>query len=719
MAARQWMLPGGVYVNADSNGNQWMLPRGRMAGWRQRYYLNEEAAAGGASGSGAQTLPALTQLGSAVMQPEATAAQVLPSLAQSGSGAQEIIASAAQQLPSVIQSGVGVLEFDATAAQQLPSLEQAGDGVLQPEATAAQTLPALTQEASGTGPGFTLVASSTFTVGAGAGTETKSLPGTPLENDVVWIMVGCDTDIGTLGPDASEGYTSVYNQPSVVAMWVGYKVMGATPDTDVDINQSSVVDTAGIIQVWRGADTSDVVDNGHSAESNFLDVTMPDPPEHTTTATNVLRMIFGMLDDDIVASSVTAPSGYSNLSAEEAGTAGTGCTVMMASKVSATPGAEDPAAFGGTGSDNWRAVHLAMKASNSVDTAVASGAQTLPSLSQAASAIQAFEATGSQTLPSLEQSGTAELQQPATAEQTLPSLVQSASGDSPIESTGAQTLPGLVQAGVGNLPTASSGAQVLPALTQSASALLEIAATAALTLPALTQLGQSQSWVKVGQSTFTTSSGSGTESKSLPAGLAQNDIVVVVTGGTSTAAAVGALGTGWTSFVSVTGTHAVHGAWKKMGGSPDSAVDITRSDSAMLAGLIQVWRGADPDAPVDNDYVFASAGSGYPNPPSHRTITDNALRLVVGYLDDDDDASNVAAPSGYGDLLAADTGQASSTVGSTVMIASKTQDLAGTDDPAAFSGSDDDAWRAYHFALRWDTGVYLWPESAAPLLIAL
>ncbi len=100
-------------------------------------------------GSGVQTLPATTQAGVGVMQPSGTGAQTLPATTQAGAGAQTLIGSAAQTLPATTQSGVGVMQPSGAGAQALPATTQAGVGEVPVEGSSAQALPATTQAGAG------------------------------------------------------------------------------------------------------------------------------------------------------------------------------------------------------------------------------------------------------------------------------------------------------------------------------------------------------------------------------------------------------------------------------------------------------------------------------------------------------------------------------------------------------------------------------------------
>ena len=206
---------------------------------------------------------------------------------------------------------------------------------------------------------WTKVAETTFVRAKSAG-GTVTLPGTPLEDDIVIVGIGHDV---FRPPITTSGYTNLYNRGSATNLGVdlGYKVMGGTPDSTVVFTNPDDTGraTAGVIQIWRGVDLSTPIDDPTATSATGTTGT-PNPPSYTTITAGALRMAFGVLDDDDVAASVSAPSGYTNLLAEETGTAPSGATVMLASKEAGAPGAEDPAAFAG-GYDAWSAVHFALR----------------------------------------------------------------------------------------------------------------------------------------------------------------------------------------------------------------------------------------------------------------------------------------------------------------------------------------------------------------------
>ena len=114
---------------------------------------------------------------------------------------------------------------------------------------------------------------------ADAGT-TYNLPSGLLENDYVLVFAVASDGLGTFGtPMNSTGWTELSRSARYRGIWG--KVMGATPDTSVDIDDASFPDTTAItIIAFRGVDTTTPQDVAmvHSAST----ATCP----AITTATN-------------------------------------------------------------------------------------------------------------------------------------------------------------------------------------------------------------------------------------------------------------------------------------------------------------------------------------------------------------------------------------------------------------------------------------------------
>lgn len=183
---------------------------------------------------------------------------------------------------------------------------------------------------------------------------TLSLPNDLQPGDLV--IVGTASDGEAYGEEISDppGYTFGQERAfGVNAVW-WYKFMGATPDTQIAglLNEAR---TTHFYSVFRGVDqVSPIVSTATPSTSSSG---MPNPPSLSTTADNMVLAI-GFLDDDNIASSVTAPSGYT-LSASSNATNG-GASVMLAYKTSAG-GTENPGVFGGSGSDSWVGMTVQLK----------------------------------------------------------------------------------------------------------------------------------------------------------------------------------------------------------------------------------------------------------------------------------------------------------------------------------------------------------------------
>jgi len=158
--------------------------------------------------------------------------------------------------------------------------------------------------------------------------------------------------------------------------WTAIPGLGSQPDNDNNpdsaafyiFSQGSSVEASGlndsgvhVMIAFRGVDSSSPFNVNASEYTAF--VGMPNPPSITTLDDKCMIVAVGLLDDDAIASSVTAPSGYTLAVAED--TDSRNCTVMTAYKVQTTSGGENPGIFGGSGSDRYKAQTIALKAAAS------------------------------------------------------------------------------------------------------------------------------------------------------------------------------------------------------------------------------------------------------------------------------------------------------------------------------------------------------------------
>jgi hypothetical protein len=333
---------------------------------------------------------------------------------------------------------------------------------------------------------ITKVAEGAFLVEEDGTTQNLTLPGTPLENDIVVVAFGNDNFVAGVTINTSD-YVAIHSiggGSGTPGRWIAYKRMGSTPDTVVNVD-SEGADSAVVIQVWRGVDTTTALDatptntTGTSASA--------DPPSITTVTNGALVFAVAIFDDDDAAATATAPSGYTNLIAGDTGNASTsvGATVMMASKTVATAGAEDPAAFGGTADDQWAAITFALRPAAGGSTITTSGAATVPSASASGSAAYERKTSGAATTAAVTASGAAERSVVASGAATAPaaSAAGSAQVGAVVTSAGAAIVPAAAASGLAERQITASAAAVAPSAQAAGVAVRQITAAAVAVAP--------------------------------------------------------------------------------------------------------------------------------------------------------------------------------------------------------------------------------------------
>lgn len=191
------------------------------------------------------------------------------------------------------------------------------------------------------------------TSGSGAGTGydvsltslTGGLASAPAKGDTVLVFYGIESEYEESAMIQANGYLLIGRgdfADTRESGLLGYmKVMGATPDTSVNIKIDGSNSTS-VIHVWRGMDTitpQDVTavltEAGNSSSINNGAVT-------PTTAGSVV-IIAGNIGSNGSYTVSTTPSGYGNL-VQKTYDPGTATTTVVASKAW-TSGSEDPAAW--------------------------------------------------------------------------------------------------------------------------------------------------------------------------------------------------------------------------------------------------------------------------------------------------------------------------------------------------------------------------------------
>lgn len=158
--------------------------------------LLNESAAGGVTGTIAQTLPALIQAATGEVLVRGTVASSLPSLIQATTGEVLIQGVVAQTLPALTQAASGDVLVSAAAASVLPALTQAAAGDVLVSGSAASVLPAFTQAAVGNAGAFVPI-----TEGVGGLSSRSSVGGLLGTEDVS----GVSSDEGRGGVSGFEG----------------------------------------------------------------------------------------------------------------------------------------------------------------------------------------------------------------------------------------------------------------------------------------------------------------------------------------------------------------------------------------------------------------------------------------------------------------------------------------------------------------------------------
>lgn len=184
----------------------------------------------------------------------------------------------------------------------------------------------------------------------------------------------------------------------------------------------------------------------------------------------------------------------------------------------------------------------------------------------------------------------------------------------------------------------------------------------------------------------------------LPGTPAEDDIYIVAMssdGNPGSTLGDAAIAGGWTRlFLQGTNDPTAGVLLKRMGGTPDTTVPIEGGSSNEVEIIIIQVKGVDTTTALDAALTSASGSSGMPNPPSHTTVTNGAMRIITGHLDDD-----LVTGSLTGWTVLSKNG-GSGGRNSSVMLGYKIAETAGAENPGAFSGGGTDEWAATHFSLR-------------------
>ena len=173
---------------------------------------------------------------------------------------------------------------------------------------------------------------------------TCDLPTGLQVGDLMILLSSHDND--PFGSGTPTGWTNIalgglYDAPS----WsVNYRFYTGSEGSEVTVAYGGLRSSSDMVVGLRGVNTVAVA----GAQQNSGAVGMPQAPAISATAGRYV-IICGSLDDDKI-TGVTAPSGYTMLGQNPNGL---NATYMMAYKEITASGTETPAAFAGTGDDQW------------------------------------------------------------------------------------------------------------------------------------------------------------------------------------------------------------------------------------------------------------------------------------------------------------------------------------------------------------------------------
>lgn len=178
-------------------------------------------------------------------------------------------------------------------------------------------------------------------------------------------------------------------------------------------------------------------------------------------------------------------------------------------------------------------------------------------------------------------------------------------------------------------------------------------------------------------------------------GLQQNDVVVVV----STSDTATALDhSGYTSlFVNTGANPTIRVSYKVQTATPDTSITITATGPNGIATVAMAFRGVDTSTPIDQTTTSANGASGQPNAPSITTVTDGAMVIAIGALDDDQITTCTISGAYSTPVFRAAAGAFTA---ASAMMSYALKASAGAEDPPVFSTDGDDEWRAVTVALR-------------------
>jgi hypothetical protein len=196
-------------------------------------------------------------------------------------------------------------------------------------------------------PTFVSSASTSF---AAATSGTLTLPSGIQANDIVVALIGSDE--GSAISASSNRWTLVTRIKGGTGFANGaifQATITSSAETSIGTFTGLVTSSNGISYAFRNC-------GGYARIATSTGSTgMPDAPALTAEFSNTVILAIGFLDDDAVLP--TAPAGYVNFASQ---TSASGFTTMVAMNTITAGGSQNPAAFGGSGNDDWAAATMEM-----------------------------------------------------------------------------------------------------------------------------------------------------------------------------------------------------------------------------------------------------------------------------------------------------------------------------------------------------------------------
>lgn len=201
---------------------------------------------------------------------------------------------------------------------------------------------------------------------------TVTHPGGIAENDVVYLAYNhageVDVDMLVVSPSGYTELADLYSDDTVDANGGYYrKVMGATPDSTVTVDHKGGLQYSvnAVEHVWSGVDTT-TPEDATTTTATDTNSSLSDSPSITTVTANAIILTVGAVGvTNLTDATKTEPTGYSNpVVAAHSGSSGWSGGCWMASKLIASPGAENPGAWSGGTSNNdsaWTAATIAIR----------------------------------------------------------------------------------------------------------------------------------------------------------------------------------------------------------------------------------------------------------------------------------------------------------------------------------------------------------------------